>query len=72
MDFFVGPFLTDFGQNWSKIASAGPGRVLKSFLDALGSILVKYQPKRRGPISAHLLYVSLSLLTTIFVETNSF
>ena len=44
--FFGGPFLADFGQNWSKIASPGPGRALESFLDALGSILVKYQPIR--------------------------
>ena len=45
-DFFFGPFLADFGQNWSKIASPGPGRASKGFLDALGSILAKYQPKR--------------------------
>ena len=44
--FFVGPFFADFGQNWSKIGSPGPGRASKGFLDALGSILAKYQPKR--------------------------
>ena len=44
-DFFC-PVLVDFGQNWSKIASPGPGRASKGFLDALGSILAKYQPKR--------------------------
>ena len=43
--FFLGPFLVHFGQNWSKIASPGPERSLKSFLDVLGSILTKYQPK---------------------------
>ena len=48
------PFLADFGQNWSKMASPGPGRASKGFLDALGCILAKYQPKRSHGDPLHL------------------
>ena len=36
----------DLGQNRSNMASPGFGRVLKRFLDALGSILATYQSER--------------------------
>ena len=71
--FFFGPFLADFGQNWSKIASPGPGRASKGFLDALGFILAKYQPKRShgDPFQLHFDYF-LTFFDDYFFENQLF
>ena len=46
MGRLIGSFWYMFGFCWPKKWSRGSGSGLKSFLDALGSIWVKYQPKR--------------------------
>ena len=67
---FLVRFFADFGQFWSKMVSPGPGRASKGFLDALGSILAKYQPKRSHGDPFQLNFDIF--WTTIFVKTNSF